>query len=154
MCISLLSKYHSVLERGLLKVFVPIRRLAAKQAKPPSFGQETRGYHLRRLWRNLTCRSGLGAEIAATWKSRGCFQAPAKASSAGETQAIMVVRQLPPSESSRMRVSLESRYGMCCRGAPRLSVSAAITLPSALSDWLIFLLSSSRLPGPHKRGFC
>ena len=54
------------------------------------------------------------------------------ASRAGEIIAIIVVLQLPPSESSRMRVSFESRYGMCCR--PRGSVSAAITLPSALRD--------------------
>ena len=33
---------------------------------------------------------------------------------------------------------------MCCR--PRGSVSAAITLPSADSDWLIFFVSSSRCP--------
>lgn len=33
---------------------------------------------------------------------------PGKASRAGETVAIMVVLQLPPRESSRMRVSLES----------------------------------------------
>lgn len=32
-----------------------------------------------------------------------------KASAAGDTMAMKVVRQLPPSESSRMRVSLESR---------------------------------------------
>ena len=49
------------------------------------------------------------------------------ASSAGLTMQTMVVLQLPPSESSRMRVSFESRYGICCRS--RRSVSAAITLP-------------------------
>ena len=59
--------------------------------------------------------------------------------------AIMVVLQLPPTESSNMRVNLESRYGTCVR-VPRESVRAAMTLPRALSDWLIFLLSSSRLP--------
>ena len=64
--------------------------------------------------------------------------------------AIMVVLQLPPSESSRMRVSLLSRYGMCCR--PRGSVSAAMTLPSAESDWLIFFDSSRRWPvAPERR---
>ena len=50
-----------------------------------------------------------------------------KASSAGLIMHIIVVLQLPPSESSRMRVSLESRYGMCWRS--RWSVSAAMTLP-------------------------
>ena len=73
---------------------------------------------------------------------------------AGDVMHIMVVLQLPPSESSRMRVSLESRYGTCGR-LPRASVSAAITLPSADRLWLIFLLSSSRLPAvctpaPHR----
>mmetsp|Transcript_52670 Transcript_52670/g.146234 ORF Transcript_52670/g.146234 Transcript_52670/m.146234 type:complete len:205 (+) Transcript_52670:1499-2113(+) len=66
------------------------------------------------------------------------------ASNAGDIMAIMVVRQLPPRESSRMRVSFESRYGMWLR--PRGSVSAAMTLPRALSDWLIFFDSSSRWP--------
>jgi hypothetical protein len=47
----------------------------------------------------------------------------------------------PPSESSRMRVSFESRYGMCWR--PRASVSADMTFPSAESDALIFLLCSA-----------
>ena len=44
--------------------------------------------------------------------------------------AMTVVMQLPPSESSKMRVNLESRYGMCDR--PLLSVKALMTLPSAL----------------------
>lgn len=46
--------------------------------------------------------------------------------------------------SSNIRVSFESRYGMCC--LPRWSVSAEITFPSAESDWLIFLLSCKRCP--------
>ena len=66
------------------------------------------------------------------------------ASSAGEIIAIIVVLQLPPNESSKMRVSFESRYGMCWR--PRASVSAAMTLPSAERDWLIFFVSSRRCP--------
>ena len=49
------------------------------------------------------------------------------ASMAGATVQIMVVRQLPPRLSSRMRVSLLSRYGMCER-SPR-AVSAPMTLP-------------------------
>lgn len=40
---------------------------------------------------------------------------------------IMVVRQLPPNESSRSRVSFESRYGTWDRA--RRSVNAEITLP-------------------------
>mmetsp|Transcript_4463 Transcript_4463/g.20026 ORF Transcript_4463/g.20026 Transcript_4463/m.20026 type:complete len:356 (+) Transcript_4463:662-1729(+) len=67
-----------------------------------------------------------------------------KDSSAGEIIAIIVVLQLPPRESSRMRVSFESRYGMC--GRPFGSVKALMTLPSALSDWLIFFDSSSLVP--------
>ena len=62
----------------------------------------------------------------------------------GEIIAIIVVLQFPPRESSRMRVSFESRYGMC--GRPLGSVSALMTLPSAESDWLIFLDSSRRTP--------
>ena len=49
------------------------------------------------------------------------------ASMAGATVQIMVVRQLPPRLSSRIRVSLLSRYGMCER-SPR-AVSAPMTLP-------------------------
>ena len=99
-----------------------------------------------------------------------------KASMEGLIMYIIVVLQLPPSESSRMRVSLESLrqarraseracvqaclqagrqaaqsteqpthlQGMCCLS--RLSVSVAITLPSADSEALIFFDSSSRLP--------
>lgn len=65
--------------------------------------------------------------------------------------ATSVVLQLPPRESSRMRVSLESRYGTWPR--PLASVSALMTLPRALRDWLIFLLSSSRLPGHMQPAF-
>ena len=46
----------------------------------------------------------------------------------GLTLAIMTVRQLPPSESLRMRVSLLSRYGMCepfLPEAPRISSEIA-----------------------------
>ena len=60
--------------------------------------------------------------------------------------ATSMVLQLPPRESSRMRVSLESRYGTWPRAPPRESVSAAITFPRALKLWFIFLLSSNRLP--------
>jgi hypothetical protein len=79
----------------------------------------------------------------------------------GEQLMTSVVRELPPSDSCRMRVSFESRYGMCfacarrqrCARAracaPRLafeSVSALMTMPSAESDLLIFLASSSVWP--------
>ncbi len=62
---------------------------------------------------------------------------------AGEQQVMIVVRALPPSDSWRMRVSFESRYGMCDL-LP--SASAAITLPSADSDRLMFLASSNTVP--------
>mmetsp|Transcript_121050 Transcript_121050/g.214126 ORF Transcript_121050/g.214126 Transcript_121050/m.214126 type:complete len:203 (-) Transcript_121050:964-1572(-) len=44
----------------------------------------------------------------ARWANFSVERDSAKASAAGDTIAIMVVRQLPPSESSRRRVSLES----------------------------------------------
>ncbi len=47
----------------------------------------------------------------------------------------MVVRQLPPNESSRSRVSLESRYGTWDRA--RRSVNAEITLPW-VRPWIVF----------------
>jgi hypothetical protein len=46
--------------------------------------------------------------------------------------AIIVVLQLPPSESSSKRVSFESLKGMCYLAL--LSVSAEITLPKADND--------------------
>jgi hypothetical protein len=55
-----------------------------------------------------------------------------KASGAGEIMAIIVVLQLPPSESSSKRVSFESLKGMCYLAL--LSVSAEITLPKADND--------------------
>ena len=66
------------------------------------------------------------------------------ASGAGDTIISIVVLQLPPSESLSSLVSFESLYGMCDRGLT--SVSAAMTLPSQDSDWLIFFDSSSRSP--------
>ena len=63
----------------------------------------------------------------------------------GETHAIIAVRQLPPSESCRMRVSFESRYGTCTL-RPLASHSVDMTLASAESDRLIFFDSSSRSP--------
>jgi len=45
----------------------------------------------------------------ARWANFRVESDSAKASAAGETMAIIVVLQFPPSESSRSRVSLESR---------------------------------------------
>ena len=67
-----------------------------------------------------------------------------KASLEGEIIAIMVVLQLPPRLSSKIRVTLESLYGMWER--PLGAVSAVMTLPSVERDLLILLLSSRRLP--------
>lgn len=53
-----------------------------------------------------------------------------KASIAGEIMPIIVVLQLPPSESSKRRVIFESLYGMWVF----YSMSADITLPKQLSD--------------------
>ena len=50
--------------------------------------------------------------------------------------AMTVVMQLPPSESSKILVNLESRYGMCAR--PFVSVKALMTFPSALAFGLSF----------------
>ncbi len=56
----------------------------------------------------------------------------------------MVVRELPPTDSWRMRVSLLSRYGMCCLFVP--SVRVMMTRPSAERDLLMFLASSRTEP--------
>lgn len=65
-----------------------------------------------------------------------------KASIAGEIIPIIVVLQLPPNESSNNRVILESLYGICVF----YSISADITLPKQLNDWLIFFDSSNLRP--------
>lgn len=62
---------------------------------------------------------------------------------AGEQQIIMVVRALPPRDSCKILVSLESRYGMWVL-LP--SASAEITLPRAESDLLMFFASSKTVP--------
>lgn len=54
------------------------------------------------------------------------------------------VRAVPPNESFIIRVSLESRYGMCVFCA--VSESALMHLPSAVSDRLMNLASSSVCP--------
>ena len=64
-----------------------------------------------------------------------------------------VVRQLPPRLSSRMRVRLASR-GRGCGGAAaaRVRQRALSRCPARSGDWLIFLLSSRRLPA--RTGCC
>ena len=63
---------------------------------------------------------------------------------AGDIVAIMVVLQLPPKESSKSRVNLLSRYGICFLSF--VSVKAFITLPKALKDLFIFMLSCNCFP--------
>jgi hypothetical protein len=74
--------------------------------------------------------------------SGSCGQARTRQERAGEMLAIMVVRQLPPSESLSRRVSLESRKGTYAP-LPVLfrSTSALMQLPSA-----------SRLRRPETKG--
>lgn len=62
---------------------------------------------------------------------------------AGEQQITIVVLAFPPSDSCKIRVSLESLYGMCDL-LP--SAKADITFPKAESDLLIFLASSRTVP--------
>lgn len=62
---------------------------------------------------------------------------------AGEQQITMVVLAFPPSDSCKIRVSFESRYGMCDL-LP--SANAEITFPKADNDLLIFLASSRTVP--------
>ena len=60
---------------------------------------------------------------------------------AGDTVAMMHVRDFPPNASRSNLVSLLSRYGMCTD----LSTSAVMTRPSATSDVLIAPASFARL---------
>lgn len=84
------------------------------------------------------------------------FSVSSYAENAGEMFVTITVRQLPPSESLRSRVSLESRYGMWAFinkfGLFELldlfvsSQSALIQLPRASNDLLILAPSSKRIP--------
>mmetsp|Transcript_35864 Transcript_35864/g.101528 ORF Transcript_35864/g.101528 Transcript_35864/m.101528 type:complete len:285 (+) Transcript_35864:1544-2398(+) len=107
--------------------------------------RSSRSYFLRRVrWSISSLTVAMFLMFFARLANLSVDSDSGKASSAGEIMHIIVVLQFPPRLSSRMRVSLESRYGMCCRCL--VSVRAPMTLPSALSDWLIFFDSSSRLP--------
>ena len=63
-------------------------------------------------------------------------------SAEGEQATSIIVFELPPRDSCRIRVSFELRYGMC--GLP--SDRAEITRQSVESDALIFFASSSVSP--------
>ena len=61
----------------------------------------------------------------------------------GETVTIMHVFELPPRESARIRVSLDSRYGKCWAYG---SLNAFIRRPRVDKLWLILLASASPVP--------
>ena len=61
----------------------------------------------------------------------------------GEQVMISVVLELPPNESYKILVSLESLYGTCVLFP---SVSELMTFPSTESDVLIFFASFKRWP--------
>ena len=63
-------------------------------------------------------------------------------STEGEQHTSRLVLQLPPTESSRMRVSFESRYGMNFF----FSASAWTTLPNAKRLPLMFVASLNCAP--------
>ena len=68
----------------------------------------------------------------------------AKCLVAGATLQITVVLAFPPRLGARMRVSLESRNGMCVAGVP--SASLLMTVPSVRSDLLMDAPSLSLSP--------
>ena len=78
---------------------------------------------------------------AANWSAEVVSSA---LSCAGDALHSITVTELPPSEFCSSRVSFESRYGTWLRFAP--SVSAEMTLPSAVSERLIAAPSLRRPP--------
>ena len=82
-----------------------------------------------------------------------------KAKVGGKAKIVAHARtlQLPPMDSRSRRVSTESRNGTCagvlpCRPPPPSGcVRAAMTLPRASSDVLIFLASASVVPVAPER---
>ena len=112
-----------------------------------------------------TCATALGSRFTFTaflmflalCAYLSVFSVSSKFVSTGETHATTHVRELPPSESCRRRVSLESRYGTCVLRpfvwdfpTPTRFVSsplsAAMTFPSAKSPLLMLMLSWNRDP--------
>ena len=93
----------------------------------------------------------IGEPRAFTWSGEadGAPQMGRRPTTAGRTLATgrqhvtrRAVLELPPSDSCRMRVSFELRYGTCGLD----SESAPMTRQSDESDALIFLASSSVSP--------
>ena len=109
---------------------MPVRPVARAVSETPS----------RTHRRSVASRSSsaLSASLTLAWL-RTCAARSANlsvdsvseaAAAAAETHATRVVLQFPPNESSKSRVSFESRYGMWA-ARPRACVSALITLPGA-----------------------
>lgn len=95
------------------------------------------------LFDNSTLTTALFFIVLARVPKRRVDTVSASLNDDGEQLIIRVVFELPPSDSYRIRVSLESLYGMW---VDLPSVKLLITIPSALSDLLIFLASSSVYP--------
>lgn len=76
----------------------------------------------------------------ARWPNLSVPVVSSSLSLAGEQVMISAVLALPPRDSYKTLVSLESRYGTC---VDLPSVSALITWPNVLSDLLIVFASSS-----------
>ena len=68
---------------------------------------------------------------------------------AGVMVQMMAVREFPPRAGSRMRVSFESRKGMCFFSPVD---SFPMTFPSVRSDLLMLAPSLSRSPASHGHG--
>jgi hypothetical protein len=104
------------------------------------------GGHGLAAWITLTCTAALTdvAMVLARAPKRRVETVSSASDAEGLAAITIVVRQLPPSDDCRMRVSFESRNGTCAPGLP--SESAAMQLPSADSDLLMFLASVSVSP--------
>lgn len=91
----------------------------------------------------LTCVLMFLARLA--YLSVLCVSSNVKIS--GDIHAIITVLQFPPSESLSIRVSLESRYGICTLLIPFcISHSALMQFASASSERLMLAPSMSRNP--------
>ena len=109
---------------------MPVRPVARAVSETPS------NTHRRSVASRSS--SALSASLTRAWL-RTCAARSANlsvdsvseaAAAAAETHATRVVLQFPPNESSKSRVSFESRYGMWA-ARPRACVSALITLPGS-----------------------
>ena len=110
--------------------------LAGARAEELELGGAERGAHggeLRRVRVAVDDGAILDVLRAVGVAQRSVFSVSSRFTSAGETHAIISVRELPPSECCSIRVSTESRYGTWTprrRSSPR----AEITLPNTRSE--------------------